>query len=345
MVNKLRWFALVGGGALATLAAWAGVRYGEGVALDHFGPYVALGLGTVALPTLAARGKAAVRRLRRRLQARGGHPSAGTVFVSNAPVEARRETLSMLAAATRERAAFRNVETVSFPEGDGLRLSHTGFHDSLVRFSDNDELVVSGASTKTNRLVARCAETACSVSLTQSSSNPLWQTQPVRGAPRMMLVLVVLVAVTTGPLGVATAAYHSDAYNPVEKAVLVSIDARSDVDPGTSLTDARLQKAAFMVQVLAEKRVEIRWERDDTAAIRKHARDAGAISSDVRQELAAVRADSPTPGQLDHVGRIERRLVRTKRRVEATAREQLRAANRTDETATRSPANESAGRP
>lgn len=320
-MNKLRVAARTCGAAVLLLTAWATLRYGLGV--GQFVPYLALGGAVVVLPEAATRVKHAHRRLRSRRRAGGDHPSFGTVYVSEEPVTDREGTLSAIAAAARDAGAFDDVSRDESADGPGLTIAHTGFHDSLVRFAPDGRVVVTGAATRRNERVARCIETARSVAMRRSADNPLWRHVPVRGAPRLLLGLLVIALAVAGGLGVAGAAYPSDAYNPVERSVLVSIDARATVDPGYSATDAKLAKAAFLVDVVEEKRVEMRWELNDTRAIRNHARDARFVAGETRDLLATVRAGPASPDHLARADRIERRLTEAEREAMLTARRQL----------------------
>lgn len=329
MVNKLRTLTWGLGGPLVALATWASLYYGVGpLSRNRFLPYVALGLLTVGLPWLSARVKFSYRRFRNRRLSAGDHPSVGTVFASEARVTHPSETLAAVRDALADDETFQSVESESFSDGGSLKVSHTTFHNSRVQVAEDGTLVVTGPATRKNRLVSERIAEATAVEMSRSADNPLWDATPVRGAPRTALALLVITAAVVGTTGVASAAYPSAAYNPVEKTVLVSIDARAAIDPGTSPAEASLQKAAFLVDVLEEKRTEIAWELNDTQAIRGHAQDVEVIAVDARRLLAQVRERTSGATYRARVERIERRLARTEQAVERTARRQLRIAKR-----------------
>jgi|GEM_PF-6252725 len=320
MVRKLRILSLVCGVAMSALAGWAMVNYGPPT---RFAPYLVGGVLVASLPWLAAHGKLSARRLRYRYRRLVGHPSTGTVFVSERPVPDPAAALDTLRGADTLTEGFNGVAYADPDAKRELRISHTRFHASHIQCADDGRLVITGPTSEKNREVATRAEEVCGIEMRESNDNPLWEPLPVRGAPRLVLAACVVVATVLGTMGVASAAYPSGAYNPVEKSVLLSYDARSDVDPRLSETEANLRKASFMVEILAEKRMEMRWELNDTRAIRQHRREAKEICNQTRALLSQTRDGTSDPSALTRADRIEARLTTVERRVERTARTEL----------------------
>lgn len=306
MVNKLRGLTLTGGGLLVVLSLWALSYYS--VPRSEALPYVkvtATGVGIVILPTALAYVKLWVKTAGQYLERRKSDTyERGTIFISEDSVSDPEVTLDKIASAVSDVDDFDDVYRDAFPEGEGLTVIHTGFHNSFVRVSDSTRLVITGASAKSAALADVIAERV-GLPLRRALRNPFVDPQPVRGAPRVLLGVVVVAIVVLGVVGIGGAAYPSPAYNPAEKTVLVGIDARAAIDPGVGETDHRLDKAAFLVMVLEEKQVEILWAQNDSSYIREHGEDAGVISRDVRVLLRQARASSPTPDQAERADRIE----------------------------------------
>ncbi|MFB6195681.1 MAG: hypothetical protein ABEI80_05890 [Haloplanus sp.] len=320
MVRKLRVLSLACGVAVSVLAGWAMVNYRSPI---RFAPYLVGGVLVASSPWLAAHGKLSARRLRYRYRRLVGHPSTGTVFVSERSVADPTATLDALRQSDTLAEAFSGVEYADPDAKRELRISHTSFHASYVRCTDDGQLVITGPASEKNREVATRVEEVCGIEMRGSNDNPLWEPLPVRGASRLVLAACVVVATVLCTMGVAGVAYPSGAYNPVEKSVLLSFDARGDVDPRLSETEAGLRKASFMVDILAEKRTEMRWELNDTRAIRQHRREAKVICNQTRALLSRIRERTSDPGALARADRIEARLTRVERRVERTARKEL----------------------
>lgn len=317
MVNKLRTFAGLGGWFLTVLAAWAGWRYvDDPAAAVPFGAVAVLGLIVVHAPEAVTRAKHWLGLAKQRWEAHRGKNERSTPAFVSAPVGEPETALAAIRDAVREGDVYDDAETDAFPEGDGLRVTHTEFHNSFVRVAESGRLVVTGASKRT-RTLARLVERVCDVPVEPQPTNPLSAPEKVQGAPRVFLGVVLAVVVVGGVVGVAGAAYPSGAYNPAEKVVLVSFDARGDV-PGVSTTETRLDKAAFLVTVLDEKAVEVRWSGNDTGWVKTHAREALAVRRDATRLLEGIRQSSPTPAQVKRAERIERDLVSAERRVAAS---------------------------
>lgn len=322
MVNKLRAFARLGGGFLTVLAAWAGWQYADGPAEAlSFVAVAALGLVVVRAPAAVTRAKHWLTLTEQHWAARRGKNERTTPAFVSEPVGNPEAALAAIRDAVRNDDEYDDAKTDAFPEGDGLTVTHTEFHNSFVRVAESGRLVVTGASKRT-RALAGLVERVCDVSVESRVTNPLSAPEKVQGAPRVFLGLVLAVVVVAGVVGVAGAAYPSGAYNPAEKAVLVTFDARGSL-PGVSTTETHLDKAAFLVTVLDEKAVEVRWSSNDTDRVTTHARESLVVRREAASLLAEIRRSSPTPAQIRRAKRIERDLVAAERRVAASIDEAL----------------------
>lgn len=323
-MNKLRALSHGGGGLVALVALWAAVGY-AGSPL-RFVEGAALAAVAAGLPAGLARLKAAARSLRRRWadEDAGFSEEQGAVYVSESAVDDPFETLESVFAAVDGAEEYDSVERDAFAEGPGLTITYSGFHNCFVRLTRGDRVVVTGASERT-RTLADAVARACSVSFERTRDNPFEGVEPVRGAPRVFLGLLVITVLLAGFNAVAAGAYPSDAYNPAERAVLVGMDASGDLNPAVSSTDTRLRKASFLVTVVDEEATEVRWEQNDTARIATHGRQALAVSGDARALLDAVREDSPTPAQTRRADRLARQLREAERSVASALAERARS--------------------
>lgn len=322
MASKLRAFTAGGGGFLFVLSAWALFEYGPTSGFVPFLGTAALGVAVAALPRAYVGGRFWLRRglrfLRfwresaRRPDGDGAVPRS--TFVSASPVPDPDELLERLAGAVRDDDEYDGVRREAFPEGDGLTVTHAGFHNSFVRVTDSGRLVVNGTSEKTRRLVGKIEETF-SVSVEPADINPFGKSASIRRAPKVALALAAVVLVVLGTGGVVGAAYQSDSYNPAERGTLVAIDARSDVDPGMSERRASLEKARFLVGMLEEEAVEIGWEYNTTGRVTAHGRDALAIAENARRFLAEAREGDALGAPRADVSRIESNLRNAERSV------------------------------
>ena len=310
-VNKLRVLSRSSALALSVLCTWAAVRYGSPF---RFVPGALTAGVIIVLPSALAHGKLWARRSRRYVIRRRRDDDRVTTFVAENPDSDPESALSKLAAAIERDERYRTVRSEEFPEGEGLLVMHGGFDGSFVRHTEEGRLVVTGASENTRALARHVADLR-GVSMRERSNNPFFGPIPVRGGPRVLLSVLLVVALVLGVGSVADAAYPSDAYNTPERAVLVSHDARADFVPGVSRTDAQLDKAAFMVRALAEEGVEIRWEENGSRFLVEDARQALAISADVRASLRTVREGSPSDAQVARTDRIEADLHVAERKV------------------------------
>lgn len=316
-MNKLRAVAWGGGGFSVLLAVWATIHYGG--PLTRFLPAAAIGTVAATLPFGFAYAKSAVKSLHRRLADvdEGISAEKGSVFVSTTTINDPVECLESIVSAVRADDNYDEVTRGSFQEGPGLTVLYGGFHNSFVRITDPGRVVVTGASERTHDLAETVSE-ACSLSFDRTRDNPFDGLEPVKGASRVFFGILVFTIVVAGISTVGGAAYPSDAYNPAERTVIVGIDARGDLDPGTSQTDTRLSKAAFLVDIVDEESQEVRWEQNDSEYVTEHGLQALRVSEDARALLAAVRGGSPTPEQTTRADRIERQLAEAQRSV-ATA--------------------------
>ncbi|WP_226012214.1 hypothetical protein [Halomicrobium salinisoli] len=313
-MNRLRALSRGGGGLVVLLALWATIHYG-GSPL-RFAPALLVGVVGAGLPAAFAWLKGAVRSLRRRLADadEGFSAEQGSIFVSEGVVDDAVDCLESIRSALGDDERFDEVEREAFEEGPGLSVLHGGFHNSFVRITGAGRVVVTGASEQTGALADLVSESQ-SLSFERTRDNPFEGAEPVRGAPRVFLGVLVFVVLLAGVNAVGAAAYTADAYNPAERLVLVGIDAQGDADPGVSGTDARLSKAAFLATVVDEGSTEVRWAGNDSGRVAEQGRQALVASRDARRLLEAVRSGSPTADQRDRADRIERRLAEAERSV------------------------------
>lgn len=316
-MNKLRTFSLSAAVFLQLLAVWGALYYGPSVGYASFIPVALVGLLIPAIPPVLAWLAFHARRL---WPNRGKKPAfsfeRGSMFVSTDSVSDPERVLGRIREAVTGDERFDAVTDDRFSEGAGLTVGHAGFHNSFVRFSEG-RLVVTGASERTHALADLVAD-ACSLSFERARNHPFKTPAPIRGAPRAFLGLFLVVLLLVGASGFATVAYSGSAYNTAEKAVLVGFDAREEFVPGVTPDETRLDKAAFLVDGLAEEAVEIRWERNSTERILAHGRQSVSISNDVRQLLSAARDDGLDPDEAARADRIETELHDAERSV-ATA--------------------------
>jgi len=336
VTTKLGGLSAGGGAFLVAAAVWTAASYGPAADRPTLVGVALLGAGVAAAPRALAAAKLRGYRLRRALGARGGdRPDRDTTYVSAAPIRDPDDALGAVAAVVRDSDEYDDVRDEQFPEGTGLAVTHVGFHNSFVRVSDAGRLVVSGASKKT-RSLARDVEDALGVSVESVSSNPFHVARSVRGAPRVFLGVLLAGLVVVGTVGLVGAAYPSSTYNPAEKAVLVTFDARADFDPGLSEADARLAKAAFLADVLDEEAVEIRWEDGEPRAMLAHGRQAIRIRDDARALLEPIRDGDSSRARERRAAAIAADLRDAERRVALALDERMNttedgAANATED--------------
>lgn len=304
-MNKLRILSLGGGGFLVVASAWATLRY---AGWTPFAWAALLGLVVAVVPSVMARAKLWARRGWRGLgRVRSDSPLRDATFVSESPVDDPSVELDAIADSVRDADGFDAVRHEQFDNGDGLVVTHAGFHSSFVRLTRGGRLAVSGASRRTRNLVD-VIEATRPLSLSDRANNPLRRPDPVRGAPRVFLSIFLVGLLLVGVGGIANGAYPAQAYTSGEKTILVSIDARADFVPGVTATDATLSKADFVVGALEEESVEVQWESNSTTRLVEHGRQSLQMSTDVRGLLADARAGSLTDEQAARADHIERDL-------------------------------------
>lgn len=322
-MNKLRTFARSAAAFLVALAAWGALHYGPAVAPASFLPVALVGLAIPVIPRALARLAFHARRWwSNRSTAPRFSFERGSLFVSTNPVDDRESALERIKAVVAGDDRFDAVADDEFAEGIGLTVGHAGYHNSFVRFSKG-RLVVTGASERTHALADLVAD-ACSLTFERATDHPFASPDPIRGAPRAFLGLFLVVLLLVGVGGFAGAAYPGGSHNPAEKTVLVGLDARGEFVPGVTTDETRLDKAAFLVDGLAEEAVEIRWERNETDRILVHARQSVAVSNDVRRLLSAAHDGGLTPEQAARADRIETDLHEAERSVAAAIDERAR---------------------
>lgn len=306
-MNKLRALSFGGGVVVVATALWATVHYG-GSSL-RFAEAALFGLVGAGLPSGIASLKGAVRSLRRRRADVDERLSAerGSIFVSDQSIDDPVDCLETVLSVLRAEDRYDEVGRETFEEGPGLSIVHDGFHSSFVRITGAGRVVVTGASKRTHALADLVSET-CSLTFERTQDNPFKGSEPVRGAPRVFLGVLIFVVLLAGTNAVGAAAYTDDAYNPAERMVLVGIDIQGDLRSDVSETDTALSKAAFLVDIVEEGTHEVQWAEDDSDRAVEQGRQALVVSNNARTLLATVRAESPSSEQLERADRIERRL-------------------------------------
>lgn len=312
-MNKLRTLSWGGGGLVVVLAVWAATHYGRPL---QFGSAVIIGVAAAGLPFGLAYLKSAFRSLRRRHADPEGGFSAeqGSVFVSESVVEDAVDCLETVYTAVEGDEDYDKVDRDAFEEGPGLTVLHAGFHNSFVRITGAGHVVITGASERTRELADTVSD-VCSLSFERTRDNPFDGREPIKGAPRVFLGVIVFTILLFGINAVAVAAYPSGAYNPAERTVLVGIDAQSTIDPGASETETKLSKAAFLVAIVDEGSNEVRWAVNDSSRVAVQGEQALRVSSDARSLLATLDDGSTTPKQTERADQIEQRLVDAERSV------------------------------
>lgn len=320
-MNKLRTVAWGGGGLVVLSAVWATLHYGG---LGRFLPTALLGVVAAVLPSGIVYVKSAATSLRRRFADVDAGLSAekGSIFVSRTAVDDAVDSLEAIRSAVRTDDDYDDVKRESFEEGPGLMVMYTGFHNSFVRITEAGRVVVTGTSEHTRDLADTVAD-VCALSFDRTRNNPFSGVEPIRGAPRVFLGVFVVVLLLVGFGAIGAAAYPSDAYNPAERTVIVGLDARGDVDPGTDRAATRLSKAAFLVDIVDEESREVTWVQNDSERVTEHGRQALRVSRDAAALIAAARNDSLTPAQAERATRLERRLLDARTAVAAAMTERV----------------------
>ena len=311
------------GWPLVGYSVWAFAHYGG----TRFGPYLwsgLIGLVIVGLPTGLARLKLWGRRAMQVWNNRRGHHSSrGYTFVSTGRTADRSDVLERVSCALETAGSFDGWRRSEFPEGEGLEVRHS-FHNAFVRVSGSGRVVVTGTSFKAADLADLVGE-AVSMAMNRRPSNPLLRPAPVRGAPRALLGVFLVVLLVVGMVGVAEAAYPSPAYNPAEKTVLVSYDLRADFAGPEATEELRISKAAFLARVLDEKSVEIRWSTS-MEGVRRHAEQSLVVRRDAIGLIEDLRREPLTAEQHERLDAIEGDLAESEREVAAALADEAASA-------------------
>ncbi|HET7324229.1 MAG TPA: hypothetical protein VFJ06_07850, partial [Halococcus sp.] len=237
----------------------------------------------------------------------GGSRTNDYYYVSVEPIGERERVFSAVRNAVADAADLDGVTETAFSEGPGLSIVHSGFHNSFVRISTNGRMIVSGASERTTE-IADLLQAHLDIDFDRRWSNPMRREHPVTGGVRVVLAAVFVLAAVGGGLAVANAGYPSDAYNPVEAAILASYDARAAVSPSMSMTDAAIAKAAFRVTILRETDTEVRWAGNDSASILDYGRDAVTVAATVRSTTAGLQDRALTADQRRRISEVRANL-------------------------------------
>ena len=319
-MNKLRALSWGGGGLVVLLAFWAAIHY-DGPVI-RFAPAALIGVVAAGLPFGLAYSKSAIESLRLSLADtdKGFSSEQGSVFVSTSAVDDSIDFLEAVHSALRSDEEYDSVKRDSFDEGPGLTVLHGGFHNSFVRVTAAGRVVITGASERT-KLLADAVSDTYSLTFERTRNNPFDGMEPVRGALRVFLSVLVFTMLLFGTHAVAATAYPTDAYNPAERTVMVGLDASGSLDPRVSETDTKLSKASFLVNVVNESATEVRWRGNDTERIAVHGENALEASDDARSLLASAKDESLTPEQAERAERIQARLVEAERNVAAALEE------------------------
>jgi len=316
-MDKTTFVARAGGVTLCLISLWAALSY-RGVA-----PYLVvavLGVAVAVAPETLAYLKFRVQSYRTTRAS-----DSDGIFVSTQSVDDWEATFDRVRRVL-ETDAVGEVTSDEFSEGKGLNVVHAGFHRTSVRITPSGTVTVSGISEASDTVVDAISA-GTSLSFAEASRNPNVRPDGIRGGFRVLLAVVLVVTLITGVGGVANVAYPTDEFNTAEKTVLMEYDLRGDVDPGFSSVDVRFEKTAFLVRVLAEKPVEIRWAGNDSQVVRKHARGALSISTTARARIAALEAADLSPTQRTRIERLESDLRRAEGQISDVLADERRNAN------------------
>jgi hypothetical protein len=303
-MNKLRITAVSGGAVLLIAAGWGTLEYGSRVGLEPFAWIAVVAVLVAIAPDAISVVKHTVYQYLR--ESKAADARAGTkdrYFRSTETFRERDEVLGSVRDAIDDTDSYEGVVTNDFPEGTGLSVTHAGFHNSFVRVDTAGRLVLAGASKRTADLADDIASTL-GTSFDQSWANPMRNRKPITGGFRIVLAVALLTTTGLGVGAVAAAGYSSNAYNPLEKVVLASYDARETVTPGMSETDAAIDKARFRVDVLQESSVEIGWNDDDSIRLIDTGLATYSVAGDARSSISDLRGRSLTPAQRARIDSI-----------------------------------------
>lgn len=319
-MNKLRIFAGASAVTLLGLTGWSMIQYNTSN-INFLLISGIIGILIGILPAGIMYGKYWLRQrwrcLRQHLRS-----SRSSVFVSEPTAGSRNKELVAIAEVIQVAGDYETVTTEDFPEGEGLSVAHGGFHNSFIRITKAGQIVVTGASEKTSTLAHQISNHR-KIKLTNVPNNPFSKPEPVKGAPRGFLGIFLAILLIIGITCAVSAAYPSPAYNPSERAVLVSYDMRADVDPGFTKTDAQLSKAAFLTKIVEEEAVEVRWEESSSQQIAGHGRQALIISKETHDLLQQARSSGLTTEQRATAQQIETDLESARRAVSIAITERI----------------------
>lgn len=308
-MNKLRTTAIASGVVLLVVSTWGAFEYGSRAGLGPFVLVAALGVLVSIAPDGIAVAKHTAYQYHR--ESKAADTRAGVrdrYFTSKETYSNRKEILDVVRNTVTDTDGYERVVPTDFPEGDGLSVSHAGFHNSFVRVTTSGRLVLAGASERTADLASDLTE-ALETPFERSWTNPMRQRAAIKGGLRVVLAVMILTATGIGVGTVAAAGYPSNAYNPLEKVALASYDARAAVDPGMTETDAAISKARFRVAILQESTVEVRWTENNSARLVGVGRKALEISGDTRSSLVDLRSRDLTATQRGRIDRIAANLT------------------------------------
>ena len=324
-IDKVRALSWTGGIFLLILSTWAFIHYELSSTNAKLLKAIGLCITVFTLPTVLAYLKFGFHRARERWRLARDANYQVTVFVSRSSLEAPKETLASIETELKDRDTYDAVVHDEFSTGPGLTVVHSSYHNLFIRVLKSGRLAISGDSHRLDDLV-NVIDNVESLSLTRASVNPFVSLEPVRGGPRTVLTVCLVVLVLLGTGSIAGAAYPSNAYNPVEKTILVSFDVRSDIDPTMTQTDLKIAKSAFLVQVLDEKSVELMMVNSTDQRIH-HAKAAVIISGDARYLLRDVRRSSLSAKELKRTNRIEANLRKEEQEVASVIAELMEQSN------------------
>lgn len=282
--------AILAGVVLILVSVWAFVKYSS-VGLGTLFGGIALGATTTLTPTAAARAPRWIRVARQRY---AGDGSSGWPQQSRSRVDDPATVADRVEAAVTDRLDA-DVRRRDFDAGPGLVVDPPGERGrAYLRPRSSGRISVAGDA-DTTALVQVAAE-ATGLTFKRVPPAAVESDGSPSGLYRVTAMLLAVTVVTAGGLSVAGAAYPTATYNPVEKSVLVSYDALGDMHV-LSAHERRVSKAAFLVNALDEKSIEIRMTNSSTALI-DHARGADQISASTCVLLDGPQSDAKRARQL-----------------------------------------------
>lgn len=288
-MNSLRISSVAAGITLLLFATWGTIHYQNGaLTLPFLGAFV---LGVVCVFIRPAAQHWQLWRRRRKQRTAPRETQAGQTFVSETSIDDKDSLLQSIRSNLGETEEF-EARIEEFPEGQGLTVVHSGFHNAFLRVTKAGSLVITGGTEMTPKLAEKVADIT-GVNFIRKSVNPMLRKHPVRGKTRLVIWILLCVFFFTGITMGTTGAYPADTYNSAERTVLVSMDARGAADPTTSSVETQLSKAAFLVSIMEEESIEIYWSGNDSQRIITHAEQSTRISADARGMIADARASNP----------------------------------------------------